>query len=149
MDGQQDPQQYAPQGGYPTGPYPPRQPLQGAPKKKGAVRRWAFIIGVFVVALILAGIIDNALQHKATGGGGTCTTSSCIVSDLNSSLVGLTAKDDLVSTKAVCVPSSERDDGNGIYAATCTVTYSDGSTATGTGTLDLTQNQVSFAPALP
>jgi hypothetical protein len=77
-----------------------------------------------------------------------CTTRACIVQDLDTDLVGITAKDDLVSTKAACKTSTERDDGHGIYAATCTVTFSDGSAATGTGTLDLTSRQVSFSPSL-
>jgi hypothetical protein len=58
----------------------------------------------------------------------------------------MTAKDDLVSTRAVCQQSTVRNDGNGIYAARCTVTYSDGSTAAGTGTLEMSQKQVSFTP---
>jgi hypothetical protein len=77
-----------------------------------------------------------------------CATRACIISDMNSDLVGLTAKDDTVSIKAACRASTEKDDGHGIYAAKCTVTYSDGSTAAGTGTVDLTSSQVSFSPSL-
>jgi hypothetical protein len=126
---------------------PLQQPQKG-PKGRG--RKWLSGVIIFVLAIAIAAVIEHVGNSVAnSGGGGTCTSNSCVVSDLQSNLVGATAKDDLVSTKAVCQQSTVKDDGNGIYAAVCTVTYSDGSTATGTGTLATQQKQVSFTPTLP
>jgi hypothetical protein len=126
-----------------------QQPGPQAAPKKSWLRRNGLWLAFSVVAAIVIAVVLQAVNNHVAGNGGLCTSSSCVVSDLNSGLVGLTAKDDLVTTKAVCVQSSEQSEGNGIYAATCTVTYSDRSTATGTGTLDTTQNQVSFTLSLP
>jgi hypothetical protein len=142
---------YGPQGPYPSqGPYVPQLAPETPQAYKKRVKRNTILSLVAVVLLVIAGLaIKGFGDHLSPASSGVCTSSSCIVSDLQSNLVGLTAKDDLVSTKAVCEQSTAKDDGNGIFAATCTVTYSDGSTATGTGTLETQQKQVSFSPALP
>jgi hypothetical protein len=150
MDGQQDSQQQyvPPQGGYPPqGPYPPQTaPQQAAPKKKHPVRRWLVSVGTIVVALVLASIIIGALQNHHSGAG-TCTSNSCIVSDLQTSLVGVVDKGDSVMTKVSCQPATVKDQGNGTWTAGCTVTYSNGTTAAGTGTLDNSQDEVTFVPS--
>jgi hypothetical protein len=147
---QQEPfgqQPYPVQQPYPQqGIYPPQQPQKGP---KGQGRKWLSGVIIFVLAIVIAAVIEHVGNSVANSGGGMCTSNSCIVRDLQSNLVGLTAKDDLVTTKAVCQQSTVKDDGNGIYAATCTVTYSDGSNAIGTGTLATQQKQVSFTPTLP
>lgn len=76
-----------------------------------------------------------------------CTSHACIVSDLEQNLTGLVAQDESVATKVTCYKStvvfhSAAD----TYSASCTVTYSDGSSVSGTGNLDLGQSKVTFQP---
>lgn len=89
-----------------------------------------------------------AAQPSAEPSSGPCTTHACIASDMDTALVGMTAEDESVSVKAKCnkhtvVYHQAADD----YSATCVVTFSDGSLATGTGNLLVSQNKVTFQPA--
>lgn len=78
----------------------------------------------------------------------TCTTHACIVSDLESNLTGLIAQDEAVATKVTCYKSTVVFHAAAdTYSASCTVTYSDGSSESGTGNLDLSQQKVTFDPA--
>ena len=77
----------------------------------------------------------------------TCTTHACVVSDLEQSLTGLIAQDESVATKVVCYKSTVVFHAAAdTYSASCTVTYSDGSSVSGTGNLDLSQQKVTFQP---
>jgi hypothetical protein len=76
-----------------------------------------------------------------------CTTHACIVQDLDENLVGLVARDESVTTKAVCYKKTVRyHKAADTYSATCLITYSDGSTATGTGNLLVSAKKVTFEP---
>jgi hypothetical protein len=75
-----------------------------------------------------------------------CTTDACIVTDIKG-LVGTVAKDDSVMTKVTCKTGSVSRKAAGVWTATCTVTYSDGDVAKGIGTVDETQDEVTFEPA--
>ncbi|HEU5392801.1 MAG TPA: hypothetical protein VFV73_43625 [Streptosporangiaceae bacterium] len=75
-------------------------------------------------------------------------TKACIAQDMDQSLVGMTAADESVSVKANCYKSTvvyhqAADD----YSATCVITFSDGSQATGTGNWLVSQDKVTFQPA--
>jgi hypothetical protein len=76
-----------------------------------------------------------------------CTTHTCIADDLDKSLVGLVAEDESVTTKADCYRSTVVfHKAADTYSATCLITYSDGSTATGTGNLLVSAQKVTFSP---
>lgn len=75
-----------------------------------------------------------------------CTTRSCIAGDIQRSLVGLVAEDEAVATKASCKPSTVKHNAGDTWTARCTVTYSDGSAATGFGNLLPAQQKVTFQP---
>ena len=66
--------------------------------------------------------------------------------ELDQSLVGGIDQADAVATKVHCYESTVKNQGNGTWTASCTVTYSDGSTADGTGTVDTSQDKVTFEP---
>ena len=76
----------------------------------------------------------------------TCSSHACIVQELDQSLVGGIDQADAVATKVHCYESTVKNQGNGTWTASCTVTYSDGSTADGTGTVDTSQDKVTFEP---
>jgi len=77
-----------------------------------------------------------------------CTTHACIVSDLEQSLTGLVAEDEAVATKVTCYKSTVVfHQAADTYSASCTVIYSDGSQASGTGNLVVSSDQVTFQPA--
>jgi hypothetical protein len=76
-----------------------------------------------------------------------CTTHSCIATDLDQSLLGGIDKADAVATKVKCSKTSVKDQGNGTWTAWCDVTYSDGTVSEGTGTVDSSQNEVTFTPS--
>lgn|SRR5487761_1569922 len=77
-----------------------------------------------------------------------CTTHACIVQLLEQNLTGLIAQDESVATKAVCYKSTVVFHAAAdTWSASCTVTFSDGSSASGTGNLDLGQQKVTFTPA--
>lgn len=77
-----------------------------------------------------------------------CDSHSCVVSDLEQNLDGLIAQDEAVVTKAVCYKSTVVFHAAAdTWSASCTVTFSDGSSASGTGNLDLSQQKVTFTPA--
>jgi len=75
-----------------------------------------------------------------------CTSHGCIVQELDQSLTGGIDQADAVATKVHCYESTVKNQGNGNWTASCTVTYSDGSTAEGTGTVDTSQGKVAFEP---
>lgn len=125
------------------------QPYQTGPAPAARNSPWRKVIGVLgtiVLAVVIILVIRGIGDH-ASGGGGLCTSNACIVQDLQQSLNGVVDKGDEVTTKVVCQQSSVKDDGNGIYAATCTVTHSDGTVDAGTGTLETKQNEATFVPS--
>lgn len=75
-----------------------------------------------------------------------CTTHACIVSDAQSSMVGTTAKDGSVITKAVCFKSTVKANPGDTYTVSCNITYTDGTVWNGLVTLLLASNQVSWQP---
>ena len=50
-------------------------------------------------------------------------------------------------TKMKCDSASVKEPSSGTYTENCTATYSDGTVATGTGTVDTSQNEVTFTPS--
>jgi hypothetical protein len=66
---------------------------------------------------------------------GPCTTRACIASDAQKSLVGLVDEENSVVTKASCKAAAVKQASPGIWTATCTATYSDGTVARGIATL--------------
>ena len=89
-----------------------------------------------------------AAAPSPTASPAPCLTHSCIVTALEQNLTGLIAEDESVATKVTCYVSTvvfaaAAD----TYSASCTITYSDGSQASGTGNLDLGQQKVTFQPA--
>ena len=50
-------------------------------------------------------------------------------------------------TKMKCDPSNVKRPSSGTYTENCAVTYSDGTSLSGTGTVDTSQNEVTFAPS--
>lgn len=89
-----------------------------------------------------------AAAPSAEPSSGPCTTHACIAADMDKYMVGLTAADESVSVKAKCykktvVYHQAADD----YSATCLITFSDGSQATGTGNWLASQGKVTFTPA--
>ena len=87
-----------------------------------------------------------AAAPSATASAAPCTSHACIVQELDQSLVGGIDQADAVATKVHCYESTVKDQGNGTWTASCMVTYSDGSTADGTGTVDTSQDKVTFEP---
>lgn len=77
-----------------------------------------------------------------------CLTHSCVVQDMEQSLTGGIALDEAVATKVTCYESTvvfyKAAD---TYSATCTVDYSDGSSASGTGNMLVSQQKVTFEPS--
>jgi hypothetical protein len=76
-----------------------------------------------------------------------CTTNSCIVTEIDQSLTGGIAQDEAVATKVDCEKSTVKNKGGGTWTSWCTVYYSDGTSATGYGTVDTSQNKVTFEPS--
>lgn len=133
-----------------------------------------FVIGTVAAAVIVA-VIFAVLGSTSSGSGTTaagapssgpsavpssapvaaaspssqiCTTHACIASDLDQSLVGLVAQDESVSVKAKCYKKTVTfHRAADTYSATCLVTYSDGSEATGTGNLLMSAQKVTFEPS--
>src|SRR5271170_7989605 len=63
-----------------------------------------------------------------------CTSHACVVQLLEQNLTGLVAEDEAVSTKVTCYVSTVVFYASAdTYSASCNVTYSDGSSASGTG----------------
>lgn len=75
-----------------------------------------------------------------------CTTKSCIIGDMNRDLVGMVAKDNAVTTKAKCKPSSLKTNPGQTWTATCTLTYSDGLVAEGFANLIESSRKITFEP---
>jgi hypothetical protein len=75
-----------------------------------------------------------------------CITSACIISDMNQSLVGMVAKDNAVTTKAVCKKSSLKVNPGQTWTAKCTLTYSDGLVAEGFANLVEATEKITFEP---
>jgi len=155
----ENPQNQYPQDQYPQNPYQrmgspygqapgnPYGPMQG-PRQPAPNRKRLKIVGLPVLIIIIA--IVAGLVIKGVGDSGqstTCTTNSCIATDIGNNLVNIVAEDKSVITSATCDPSTVTGNGSGTWTATCTATYSDGSTATGYGTLDTSQNEVTFEPS--
>jgi hypothetical protein len=77
-----------------------------------------------------------------------CTSHACIAAVLDQNLTGLVAQDEAVSTKVTCYVSTVvYYSAAGTYSADCTVTYSDGSSAYGTGNLVTSSGEVTFDPS--
>jgi hypothetical protein len=77
---------------------------------------------------------------------GICTTHACIAGDLDRGLVGGVAVDESVATKVTCSKSSVVfHKAADTYSASCTVDYSDGTHAYGTGNLLVKQQKVTFS----
>jgi hypothetical protein len=76
-----------------------------------------------------------------------CTTSECIVTDLQKSLPGAIAANEAVITQVACKPASVRHDAAGnTWTADCTATYSDGARRSGYGTVVAGRGKVTFEP---
>jgi hypothetical protein len=52
-----------------------------------------------------------------------------------------------VATKVNCEPSTVKNKGGGTWTAWCTAYYTDGTSATGYGTVDTSQGKVTFEPS--
>jgi hypothetical protein len=77
-----------------------------------------------------------------------CMSHTCIAAYLDQNLVGLVALDYAVSTKVTCYSSTVvYHAAAGTYSADCTVNYSDGSSAYGTGNLITSSDAVTFTPS--
>jgi uncharacterized protein YceK len=127
------------------------------------MKRQGLIPFILIAAVSLAGCASTGSEDSSTAGGDPgagggsapaasasqqyCITKSCIIHDLDQSLVGAVAKDESVAVKAVCKESTVKGYPDQVWSAKCTVTYSDGNTATGTGNMLLSQNKVTFTPA--
>ena len=103
-------------------------------------------IFTLIGALVIAGIIISLLSHSSSGGssGASCTSGSCIASEIRQTLVNTVAKDDSVFTELERDPSSVKEPSSGTYTENCTASYSDGTALSGTGILDTSQNEVTF-----
>ena len=76
-----------------------------------------------------------------------CLTHACIVQIAEQSMVGTTAKDGSVITKAVCYKSTvQYSSAANTYTVSCDITYTDGSTWHGLVTLLENSDQVSWQP---
>ena len=124
-------------------------PQSGQRELKSIRKRWVRNMATLAVGLVIAGIIISLLSHSSSGGspGAQCTSGSCIAGEIRQSLVNTIAKDDSVLTKMKCDPASVKEPSSGTYTENCTATYSDGTVATGTGTVDTSQNEVTFTPS--
>ena len=89
----------------------------------------------------------SAAAAASSAAAAPCTTNSCIVTELDQSLVGAIAQDESVATKVKCESSTVKNEGNGNYTAWCTVDYSDGTSVEGYGNVDTSQNKVTFQPS--
>jgi hypothetical protein len=77
-----------------------------------------------------------------------CTSNACIATYLDQNLTGLVALDYAVSTKVTCEASTVvYHSAAETYSAYCTVDYSDGTSASGTGNLVTSSDAVTFTPA--
>ena len=88
-------------------------------------------------------------QPSAAAGSPTavpCTTRSCIASDAQQSMVGTSAEDGSVVTKARCFKSTVKANPGDTYTVSCDITYTDGQVWAGLVTLLLASNQVSWQP---
>ena len=83
---------------------------------------------------------------SAAASSAPCTTDSCIATELDQSLKGAIAQDEAVATKVDCKPSTVKNEGSGNWTARCTAYYSDGTSAEGYGTVDTSQDKVTFEP---
>jgi hypothetical protein len=114
-----------------------------------AIRKhWGRNILTLIGGLVVAGVIISLLSHSSSGGSsGPCTSGACIATDIRQSLVNTLDKGDAVFTKMNCDPSSVKEPSSGTYTENCTAAYSDGTTASGTGTVDTSQNETTFTPS--
>ncbi len=94
-----------------------------------------------------SGPTSSAAAAASSAAAAPCTTNSCIVTELDQSLVGAIAQDESVATKVKCENSTVKNEGNGNYTAWCTVDYSDGTSVEGYGNVDTSQNKVTFQPS--
>ena len=94
-----------------------------------------------------AAAASSAAAAASSAAAAPCTTNSCIVTELDQSLVGAIAQDESVATKVKCESSTVKNEGNGNYTAWCTVDYSDGTSVEGYGNVDTSQNKVTFQPS--
>ena len=78
--------------------------------------------------------------------GAMCTTRSCIASDAQQSMVGTTAEDGSVVTKAKCFRSTVRHNGGDTWTVSCDVTYTDQTVWAGLVTILPASGQVSWQP---
>ena len=75
-----------------------------------------------------------------------CTSHACIISEIQQSLVGTSAKDGSAITAVKCRSSSVKHNAGDTYTASCDVTYSDGTVYNGYANILVAQNQVTFEP---
>ena len=75
-----------------------------------------------------------------------CTSHSCITQDAEQSMVGTTAKDGSVITKADCFKSTVKANPGDTYTVSCDIAYTDGTVWNGLVTLLLASNQISWQP---
>jgi hypothetical protein len=77
-----------------------------------------------------------------------CTSHTCIARQLEQSLTGLVALDYSVATNVKCYASSvQYHQAADSYSASCTVTYSNGNQADGTGNLIGSTGAATFTPS--
>jgi hypothetical protein len=115
-------------------------------ERGGVMSKWT--LGRIIVAVAVAIVIGTSWPANRSGGGSSppCTTNSCIVTTIQQSLAGGAAVDGAVMKTITCQPSTVKSDGNESWTATFTVGYSDGSTATGYGSLVQSEDKVYFEP---
>ena len=120
------------------------QPQRKRWRSRHKVLAAILFFGGGLVLLIVVLSVVAALQGKGTGS--SCTSNSCIASEIQRSLVGIVAKDESVITQASCDASTVTENAGNTWTATCTVTYSDGQVWSGDGNLIPSRNEVTFEP---
>ena len=136
-----------PPGPYGQGPYPgPQQGWPGIqPRRSWPARHKVLtvilsVVGAFVLLVIV--LSAAGAGNKAA----SCTSNTCVTSEIERSLVGLAAKDGAAITKADCQASTVRHNAGNTWSVNCTVTESDGSVSRGTGNWFVSTRQVTYDP---
>jgi hypothetical protein len=104
------------------------------------------LLAIASSSLLLAGcssVISN-LANAQPSSSPPCTSNACITASVEHQLVGMTAKDGAVSTKAVCQASTLKRNPGNTYTVSCRVTDSDGGVYQGYG--NLTSTEITFEP---
>ena len=87
----------------------------------------------------------SALASAASPSAPPCTTHACIVAILQQSLIGGSASDNSVATSVFCNKKMVKFHADAdTYTAICTITYTDGTMATGYGNYVVSAGKVTF-----